>query len=207
MSKKKGADNMEKEGMESKTDLRVIKTRKALLDAFLQMLEEKRFENITVNELCERAMVRRATFYKHFMDKYDFFSYFVRSIQQEFTNECQKHKKDENLVSYCGYLSGECIRFLTEHRKLVENVVESSMLYTVLELFQEEIYKNLLLKMQQLYENKKSDSSMRLSVSFYTGGLLQVIKDWILSGGELSKEQLLAEMKTITTAFFAEESD
>lgn len=197
---------MENESAKTKTDLRVIKTRKALTEAFLKMLEEKRFEDITVNELCERAMVRRATFYKHFMDKYDFFSFFVRSIQQEFTNECRRHKKDENLVSYCGYLSGECIRFLTEHHKLVENVVESSMLYTVLELFQEEIYKNLLLQMQQLYEGIKSDSFMRLSVSFYTGGLVQVIKDWILSGEKLPKEQLLQEIRAVTTSFFAEES-
>ena len=42
--------------MEEKTDLRILKTRKALSDAFLVLLCEKRFEDITVSELCDRAM-------------------------------------------------------------------------------------------------------------------------------------------------------
>ena len=61
-------------------DLRVLKTYKSLYEAFFKMLEEKKFEDITVNELCERAMVRRATFYKHFADKYEFFAFFVNPI-------------------------------------------------------------------------------------------------------------------------------
>ena len=51
------------------TDLRIIKTRKALCDAFIILLGEKPFEDITVNELCKKAMVRRATFYQHFEEK------------------------------------------------------------------------------------------------------------------------------------------
>ena len=62
--------------MEEKTDLRIRKTYKALCDAFVTILEKKRFDDLTVNELCDEAMIRRATFYKHFADKYDFFSFF-----------------------------------------------------------------------------------------------------------------------------------
>ena len=62
--------------MEEKTDLRIRKTYKALCDAFVTILEKKRFDDLTVNELCDEAMIRRATFYKHFADKYDFFFFF-----------------------------------------------------------------------------------------------------------------------------------
>ena len=62
--------------MEEKTDLRIRKTYKALCDAFVNILEKKRFDDLTVNELCDEAMIRRATFYKHFADKYDFFFFF-----------------------------------------------------------------------------------------------------------------------------------
>ena len=50
-------------------DLRVQKTYRALFGAFTELLEEHRFEDITVAMLCERAMIRRTTFYKHFADK------------------------------------------------------------------------------------------------------------------------------------------
>ena len=63
--------------MEKKVDLRILKTHKALCETFSTLLEEKKFEEITVNELCQRAMVRRATFYKHFADKYEYFASLV----------------------------------------------------------------------------------------------------------------------------------
>ena len=62
--------------MEEKTDLRIRKTYKALCDAFVTILEKKRFDDLTVNELCDEATIRRATFYKHFADKHDFFPFY-----------------------------------------------------------------------------------------------------------------------------------
>ena len=41
--------------MEEKTDLRIRKTYKALCDAFVTILEKKRFDDLTVNELCDPA--------------------------------------------------------------------------------------------------------------------------------------------------------
>ena len=55
-----------------KEDLRVRKTKKALFDAFMSLLAKKPYEDITINELCDAADVRRATFYKHYSDKVSF---------------------------------------------------------------------------------------------------------------------------------------
>ena len=66
--------------MEKKTDLRIQKTYLALQNAFEALLEEKRFEELTVNELCDKAMIRRTTFYKHFADKYEFFAFYIREM-------------------------------------------------------------------------------------------------------------------------------
>ena len=55
--------------MARKEDLRVRKTKKAIAEAFMALLEEKNYDEITVNELCDRAGVRRTTFYKHYKDK------------------------------------------------------------------------------------------------------------------------------------------
>lgn len=60
--------------MNEKRDLRVQKTYTALFSAFENLITKKNFEDITVRELCDLALVRTATFYKHFTDKYDFLS-------------------------------------------------------------------------------------------------------------------------------------
>lgn len=53
------------------TDLRVVKTRKAIQDAFVDLVLEEGFDRITVSELARRAMINRQTFYKHYLDKFD----------------------------------------------------------------------------------------------------------------------------------------
>src|SRR5712664_3444013 len=51
-------------------DLRVRRTHKLLWEALMMELSLRSFEEITVKEICERAMVHRSTFYKHYEDKY-----------------------------------------------------------------------------------------------------------------------------------------
>jgi len=60
-------------------DLRIQKTYKSLIEAFEILLNKKEFEKISVTEICDLAMIRRPTFYQHFLDKYDFLTFFIKS--------------------------------------------------------------------------------------------------------------------------------
>ena len=61
-------------------DLRVRRTNKFLWEALMSLLTESDFESITVAAICERAMVHRTTFYKHYEDKHRLLS---NGIQDE----------------------------------------------------------------------------------------------------------------------------
>ena len=50
-------------------DRRITKTRKAIYTAFLQLLNQKNFETITVQEIIDLADVGRSTFYSHYESK------------------------------------------------------------------------------------------------------------------------------------------
>jgi AcrR family transcriptional regulator len=76
-----GAKMLPKE--KEKEDLRVLRTRQLLYDAFIDMLGKKRFRSITVGEITDQAMVNRATFYAHFADKYALFEYAIRKSFQQ----------------------------------------------------------------------------------------------------------------------------
>lgn len=56
---------------EHSDDLRIRRTRKMLRDALTELTTEKGFAAITVQDITDRAMVNRATFYRHYQDKYD----------------------------------------------------------------------------------------------------------------------------------------
>ena len=56
-----------------KADPRVLRTRAALGDALIALMEEREFEKITVQDVLDRAGVGRSTFYVHYHGKDDLF--------------------------------------------------------------------------------------------------------------------------------------
>ena len=56
---------------EVKMDIRVRYTKKAIAGAFLERLEEKPVNRITVREVCDGAGINRSTFYKYYHDCFD----------------------------------------------------------------------------------------------------------------------------------------
>lgn len=65
---------------DSLEDLRVRRTHKLLWEALMAELALRPFEEITVREICERAMVHRSTFYMHYEDKYALLEQGVRQM-------------------------------------------------------------------------------------------------------------------------------
>ena len=92
--------------MEQKLDLRIQKTYLALSGALLAAMGEKTFEAIRVNELCDRAMVRKSTFYKHFGDKYELLAFVVRQGLRWFDAQIGKETVDMNPVDSNAEYSG-----------------------------------------------------------------------------------------------------
>lgn len=57
--------------MDKKVDLRVIKTKRNIKAAMISLLNEKDFHDITVQDVLDRAIINRSTFYRYYKDKYD----------------------------------------------------------------------------------------------------------------------------------------
>ncbi|MEK4027282.1 MULTISPECIES: TetR/AcrR family transcriptional regulator [Bacillaceae] len=57
--------------MSKKMDPRVVRTRRMLRDALVELIRERGYEKITVQDITNRATLNRATFYLHYRDKLD----------------------------------------------------------------------------------------------------------------------------------------
>ena len=55
----------------NKTDRRIQRTRQALRNALLELIQEKGYDSISVEEITQQANLGRATFYLHYKDKED----------------------------------------------------------------------------------------------------------------------------------------
>jgi AcrR family transcriptional regulator len=67
------------ENGETKLDPRKKRTVKVLRAAMVELLKEQEFSKITVQDISERAEVNRATFYDHYVDKYELLNDLVRT--------------------------------------------------------------------------------------------------------------------------------
>jgi AcrR family transcriptional regulator len=68
-------------------DLRIRRTHKLLLEALTQLLTEKSFESISVTEICDKAMINRTTFYKHYTDKYDLVQHGFKALMDDLASK------------------------------------------------------------------------------------------------------------------------
>ena len=73
-------------GIENKEDRRVRKTKKALREGLVELLNEKSIQNITVKELTDKVDIHRSTFYVNFKDVYDLYSHVEDNIIQEISD-------------------------------------------------------------------------------------------------------------------------
>lgn len=129
--------------MEEKVDFRVKKTRRALLQALRTLLMEKCFDDITVTELCERAEIRRVTFYTHFDGKEELFAYMIQEMQESFCRENGDAAKPQTPAAYCADVLGHILDFMEENGRIAETVMDSSAKNLVLDALSRQIEADL----------------------------------------------------------------
>ena len=187
--------------MAVKEDLRVKKTKKALYDAFMTLLTKKQFEEITVNELCDAAGVRRATFYKHYSDKYSFLTAYTRSLRDRFDNSVwnlgEPAPDKEYYIAYAKRIVG----FVSENAKAIENVIQSDLFPALLAIIVEQNYKDTC---EHLERSVAAGMPLYASVSstayMCAGGVANVIYYWLRNGKQESANQIAEEIGVLISS-------
>ena len=121
----------------AKIDPRVKRTRKLLLDAFISLIAEKSFEEITVQDIAARATVNRATFYAHFVDKYalvdnlirEGFAQLLHRRLDTYASSAQEHLRQLFLAvtDHWTALHGQCKHSYRMFDSLVEAQVKAQL--------------------------------------------------------------------------------
>ena len=128
---------------ELRLDPRVKRTRQLLEQAFLELLEEKGFQSVTVQSIAERATVNRATFYAHFDDKFALLDHVIRESFQKVLE--RKLAPDSGfsldnlqvlILTVCEYLeqfnSHQCDSSTKQFEPLIEKEVQSQIYHFIL---------------------------------------------------------------------------
>ena len=180
--------------MPEKRDLRVQKTYSALFKAFQELLHEKDFDSITVTELCDRAMIRTATFYKHFEDKYAFFSFMV----QEGFKKYRDILTDESVSCDEYYLNiiRVTLQFLQYDSSLIQAVLSNNAMAAIARTTGKELTELLVARLKRDQKNGCDLAAPPELTAEILGGAVHHLCVWKLAHrAELSDEEFINSLR------------
>ena len=155
---------------------RTSRTKKAICDAFAELMYEKELSKITVQELADRADVERATFYKHYYDIYDVYekmeSTFLIELGEIITEQGIKSKFEVYPAVF------EYIKKNPKIFKMIfspnNNVPLRRKLITMVEGLNRVIWSESL-------GVAMDDSMVECAIKYHSNGCLAIIENWVLS--------------------------
>jgi AcrR family transcriptional regulator len=193
------------EAKKKKEDMRLRRTYKLLVGALWGLLEEKSFDEIHVNEICERAMVHRTTFYKHFEDKNQLLTFCIQQIQEDFIEKYLLNKSFENPKQYYMSVLRYVLSFLLENRKRVLLVTDERGGDSVSKMLHAWVVQRVIDDMIE-YEKKGIQYRVPIPViaEYHVGAMMALARWWLLNDSPVSTDDILRYVDQMTVGIIDE---
>lgn len=184
-------------------DRRISRSKKALRDALIALMDARGLDDITVNDLCTRADLNRGTFYNHFHDKEHLLATFEDEVMRDLEH-IQAQMQDMTVRKLLTYRARrkplpflvELFDYLREQGAFLHAVLGPGGDVRFAPRLRDSICTNLIQSI--LHERYRSHPSPFVGyyVAFYASAYLGVIQRWIDTGmQEGSEEMALVAMK------------
>ena len=164
-----------------KTDLRVIKTKRNIKQAFIEMLCEMDYEQITVQALTERAMINRKTFYSHYQNLDELLHELQLEMAQNFAKRTKRFDRPQDMDK----ITREFFLFSEELGPLGEaiNLNDSHV--------REDITHELMNQNWNFPQRYSSPYAQNIIKSFISQATLAIYRQWIADGKKLSLNEII----------------
>ncbi|WP_339233961.1 TetR/AcrR family transcriptional regulator [Paenibacillus sp. FSL R5-0517] len=160
---------------ETKIDPRIIRTRRLIMDGFIHVLKNKEFKDITIHDITEEATVNRATFYYHFIDKYDLLEKVIKEgFMTTVYNEIVEYRELNqttiinvflSIINFQVDLSKQCRSGFETFKTTIEVIIQKEL---------ELLFYQMLLKQH----STDSDESLRIAAVMLSWGIFGASVDW-----------------------------
>ncbi|RNB89722.1 TetR family transcriptional regulator [Brevibacillus fluminis] len=187
-----------------KMDPRVYRTHQLLRKALIELMEERDFEQITVQDITERATIKRATFYLHFDDKQDFIHKYIRELLEQLKENISLHDEveDDNFDFVSGAPHPSFVRLfhhIGEHFNVYYALLVRNRLpyFTsgLLEVIHEFVSKGIDLTEP---DDRNLTASREVAVKYVESAFLEVIIWWIENQMPYAEEEIAAQLMNLS---------
>ena len=179
---------------EERLDLRQRKTRALLVKALAELMEERPFSELSVVDICSRAMVHRTTFYAHFNDKRELLGYLLSQLEQECVETCLPKKEMTSPKEYFLTAVKNALGFFQDRRSLYLACLNSGMeaeVHVLSDRAAQELCRRLS---QPAFRDAAPEVDPQIAARFYIGAVLALIRWWLTSDDPVPQETLLSNL-------------
>jgi len=177
--------------METNEDLRVIRTRKLIKSAFLELMQTVGFERITVQSLSQKAMINRSTFYLHYSDKYDLLDSLEDEMLQGLKGIIMELPVD--IIATQGLDAEQSMAVFLRVLEYIQQEREFFLLITGESgspTFMQKMGETIKSVMREKRMTERLSVPERYMTALITGVQTSVINEWLCSGMKESPEEV-----------------
>jgi AcrR family transcriptional regulator len=160
--------------LKEKRDRRVRRTRDRLGDAIMELVVEKPFEAITVQDVLDRSGVSRTTFYAHFRDKNDLFLSDADEFLESMAMALSRFGCKSDRVAPVE----ELFTHIAEVRPFYNALIASGKVHEVWELGQGHLARGIEERLAQLPRAREIVRGNRTAVAHALAGSLVAMLTW-----------------------------
>ena len=164
---------------QKKTDARVRRTRDALGDALVALMQEKPFDTITAQEVLDRANVSRSTFYAHYSDKDDLLMSDAEEFFEAISMALSAHGDKSDRV----FPVQEFFTHLSDVQPFFKALVKSGKYQENMELARGHFARGIERRLSELPRAKSIPAKELPAIAFTHAGALLSLLTWWLDRG------------------------
>ena len=162
-----------------KTDARVQRTRDALGDALIELMQQKPFDTITVQDVLDRAHVSRSTFYAHYSDKDDLLMSDADEFFQALSMALSQHGDKSDRV----FPVREFFAHLSDVQPFFKALVKSGLYQENMELARGHFARGIERRLSELPRSQSIPPHELPAIAFtHAGALLSLLAWWLDRG-------------------------
>jgi AcrR family transcriptional regulator len=167
----------------SELSAKSLQTKKILAEHLINMLENQNFKKITVNDICQHAMISRSAFYLHFEDKYSLLRYCMEMelLRWEEVMQCS------DFHSYLVFVLDDILKKRNFYNNTFVSVQDHelyAMFYTLFSRF-------FTARLEKLLDQEHTlPYPVSIISAFYVGGIACSIIQWIKKDFDISVEEM-----------------
>lgn len=167
---------------QSKTDPRILRTRKLIMDAFIELSGKKEFKDITIKDITTEAMINRATFYYHFEDIYDLLEKVLSEVLLINLNTLEQNElNEESIISI--------FKAITNFQLSLSNRCHRGYEDTIARIIREQLE---IIFYKMLVKNKMEESeALKVTAVILSWGVYGASVEWRRNSDKVTSEEYI----------------